>query len=187
MAKKHLLEEGQIYAVPLLDGSYTITQLCNHHPLEETKSMGRKQSVDTYAFFNWKFLSKDELVINLNDLDISNPFSVITSSGKPEQYGWELVKVTALQLDKEKYLKNLDEGGYINGTSTNPAVLLKAYFGLFPWDGYYKDDYLVEFLTPGAKMRDDIKYLKDFTTEELKRLLPVNSPKLIQRLKEENI
>jgi hypothetical protein len=184
MSKKHKLEEGQIYAIPLSDGSFTVAQLINHFPLGEEKPKGRIQSVDTYAFFNYKH-NKEELINNVDDLDLTKPFSIITSSGKPKQYDWELIKTGAFQLKKDKYLMKLDKGGYIDGTSTNPTVLLKPYFGLFPWDGYFKDDYLDEFMLPNAEMRNDRKYLKDYTTEELKELLPPNNVKLIQRLKEE--
>lgn len=179
MSKKHILEEGQLYAIPLADGSFTIAQLVNHHPLK------KNTSVDTYAFFNYKFSDINKLTSNIDDLNFNNPFSVITSSGLPWQYDWEAIKKEVIQIDKKKLLSNLDNEGYINGTSTNPKVLLKAYFGLFPWDGYFKDDYLDEFMLPNAEMRDDVKYLKDYTTEELKELLPPNNVKLIQRLKEE--
>lgn len=179
MSKKHILEEEQIYAIPLSDGSYTVAQLINHHPLKG------KLSVDTYAFFNYKFSDKDEFMDSIDNLILQKPYSVITSSGAPWQYDWDLIKNKELKINKNEILSNLDDEGYIDGTSTNPNVLLKAYFGLFPWDGYFKDDYLDEFMLSNAEMRDDIKYLKDFTTEELKELLPPNSPKLIKRLKEE--
>ncbi len=179
MSKKHTLEEGQIYAIPLSDKSYTIGQLVNHYPLK------KNLSVDTYIFFNYRFSNKIELVNSIDDLDLKKPYSVITSSGAPWQYDWELIKIKNIECNKNTILSNLDNEGYIDGTSTNPKVLLKSYFGLFPWDGYFKDDYLEEFLLPNAEMRDDIKYLKDYTTEELKELLPPNSPKLIKRLKEE--
>ena len=184
MSKKYTLEEGQIYVIPLPNGNFTVAQNVNHYSLGETKS-GRKQSVDTYAFFNYKFSNKEDLIVEFDNLDFKTPFSIITSSGKPKQYDWELIKIIPIQLNKEKYLIKLDKEGYIDGTSTNPAVLLKPYFGLFPWDGYFKDDYLDEFLLSDAEIRDDIKYLKDYTTEELKELLPPNNVKLIKRLKEE--
>ncbi len=176
MSKKHILEEGQVYAIPLDDGSYTVGQLVNHHSLD------KKLSVDTYAFFNYKFFNREELISYIDSLAFDNPYSVITSSGAPWQYNWELVHNKEVKINKKIILSGLDSEGYINGTSTNPRVLLKAYFGLFPWDGYFKDNYLNEFMLPNAEMRDDVKYLKDFTTDELKSLLPPNSPKLIQQL-----
>ncbi|MFL0108207.1 hypothetical protein V2647_14740 [Tenacibaculum maritimum] len=184
MSKKNILEKGQIYLVPLSDESYTLTQLINHHPLGQTKS-GRQQSVDTYAFFDYRFLNKEEAMDDLINIDLTKPFSILTSSGKPKQYDWILLEVKPIQLDEIKYLKELDKGGYFNNYSTTPSILLEPYFGLFPWDGYFKDDYLNIHLLPNAETREDIKYLKDFTTKELKELLPSNSPKLINRLKEE--
>lgn len=179
MGKTHTLEEGQIYAIPLSDGSFTIAKLINHHPLKG------KLSVDTYAFFNYKFFSKKELEEKLIEIDLTKPFSIVTSSGAPWQYDWELIKIGNINSDRKILLEKLDKGGYFKAYSTDPSIFLEPYFGLFPWDGYFKDDYLDKHILPNAEMRDDIKYLKDFTTEELKELLPPNSPKLIKRLKEE--
>jgi len=36
--------------------------------------------------------------------------------------------------------------------------ILKTFFGLHPWDGFYKDDYVDEVLTLGTSKRNDIKY-----------------------------
>ena len=63
-------------------------------------------------------------------------------------------------------------------------IVIKAYFGILPYDSFYKDDYVDEWLIGGVKKRKDTKYIKDFTIEELKKLLPENSIKLQQILKD---
>lgn len=179
MSKKHLLEEGQIYAIPLSDGNFTIAQLYNHHKINS------KSSQDTFSFFNFKFSSTEKIKEKLNDLKLLNPFSIATSNSYPWDYNWSLLGTKNIKSDID--LKdNIGSLGLYNNRSIDPSVFLEPYFGLFPWDGYYKDDYLNKYLLPNAEMRNDVKYLKDFTTEELKELLPSNSPKLIKRLKDED-
>ncbi|MFV0505977.1 MAG: hypothetical protein ACK5L5_04595 [Bacteroidales bacterium] len=178
MAKNQILEEGQVYAVPLSDGSYTIAQLINHHPL------GKKLSVDTFAFFNYKFDSLSELECKLEQLSLNKPFSIATANGDPDDYDWQLLGLRTIAID-QGYKRNVSNLGNYNKSSTDPSIFLEPYFGLFPWDGYFKDDYLDEDILSEAEIRDDVKYMRDYTTEELKEILPSNSPKLIQRLKEE--
>ena len=60
--------------------------------------------------------------------------------------------------------------------------ILKTFFGLHPWDGFYKDDYVDEVLIAGTSKRNDVKYLKDFSVEELKKIMPASSIKLKQIL-----
>lgn len=178
MGKKHQLEVGQIYAVPLSDGNFTIAQLCNHHIITP------KASQDTFAFFNYKLSSKEEFVKKLNEIDLFCPISIVTANGKPWQYDWVLIGERDIKYNIP-FMDNIDSLGLYKAYSTDPSIFLEPYFGLFPWDGYYKDDYLNKHIEPNVKKRADVKYLKDFTTEELKKLLPNNSPKLIARLKEE--
>ncbi len=176
--KKKIYREGQIYAIELSDGSYTISQLINHHPV------GEKGSENTFAFFNYKD-SLEALTKNINTLDLTTPFAIANTNGKPRDYGWKRITEREIVITVN-YKKDISSLGLYNDCSTEPELFLEPYFGLFPYDGYYKDDLVDEDLLPNAEKRDDIKYLKDFTTDELKELLPPNSPKLIERLKEEN-
>ncbi len=178
MSKKQILEEGQIYVVPLTDGSYTISQLINLHKVSV------RTSQNTFAFFNFKFSSIDAIINEIEELDISMPFAIVTSNSKPKAYNWKLICTRAITI-KIPYKDDITSLGLFKNRSTDPSVFLEPYFGLFPWDGYFKDDYLEKHLLPNTERRDDIKYLKDFTTDELKKLLPDNSPKLIKRLEEE--
>lgn len=178
MSKKQILEEGQIYAIPLSDGSYTIGQLVNHHIVSS------RTSQNTFAFFNYKFLSLEEIIKNIDELDLSTPFVIATSNSKPKSYDWVLLCKREV-IVKLSYKEDISSLGLFKNRSTDPSVFLEPYFGLFPWDGYFKDDYLNKHLLPNARLRNDIKYLKDFTTDELRNVLPSNSPKLIKRLEEE--
>ncbi|WP_172914974.1 hypothetical protein [Capnocytophaga canis] len=179
MVKKNTLEEGQIYVIKLSNGLFTLTQLINHHVVTERKSE------DTFAFFNYLFTTLENIQDEAFKLDYSNPIAITTINGYPKTYGWMFLGKQEISISFD-YKKNISSLGFYNNQSTDPSLFLEPYFGLFPWDGYYKENYVEEELLPNAEIRKDIKFLKDFTIEELKKLLPANSPKLIQRLKEEN-
>lgn len=177
MNKNNGLEIGQMYGVPLSDGSYTVAHLVNHHVINT------RLSQDSFAFFNYKFPSIGEVKSSVDELDISKPFAIATSNSKPKVYGWVLLGKRHIVIDVQ-YKNDISSLGLYKNCSADPSIFLEPYFGLFPWDGYFKDDYLDKYLLPNITPRDDIKYMKDFTTDSLKELLPPSSPKLIERLNE---
>jgi len=61
-------------------------------------------------------------------------------------------------------------------------IILRPFFGIIPWDSYYKDDFVDELLLDGVKKRDDVTYMKDFSLDELKRILQPDNLKLNQLL-----
>lgn len=70
--------------------------------------------------------------------------------------------------------------GLYKNKSTDFDHLLNAWFGFLPWDGFCREDYVDAFLTPGTKKRSDIRFMKDFTVEELKEIMPAGSIALYQ-------
>lgn len=169
-------ECGQIYAIQLSDGSFTLAQLCN------TYQLGKRTSNNTFAFFNIKINLIEEL--DLNRFDFNDPFAIATINGTIRQYGWILVgnrPISYINL----FINEIDSTGDYKGESIDPSIFLEPYFGLFPWDGYYKDDFINENIFPDAKLRSDIKFMKDFSTNELIKIMPSNNIKLISRLESE--
>lgn len=178
MSKKQVLEEGQIYAIPLPDGSFTISQLVNHHKINS------RASEDTFAFFNYKFSSLKEIKEILNELDLSNPFAIATSNSYPKDYAWELIDKRDIVL-KVEYKRNIGSLGLYNNRSTDPSVFLEPYFGLYPWDAY-PIGYIDKHILPNVEMGKDIKYCKDYSTKELIEILGENHIKVKERLKGED-
>lgn len=177
MTKRIKLEEGQFYAIELSDGSFTITQLVHHHPITERKSE------DTFAFFEHHFSNLNEVQQHYNALDYSNPISIATINGYPRTYGWIFLGKNEIKISFD-YKKDISRIGFYKNRSTDPSLFLEPYFGLFPWDGYAKDNYVNEALLPNVNIPKDIKFLKDFSIEELKKILPANSLKLKKVLEE---
>ncbi|MBD5170933.1 MAG: hypothetical protein HDT07_02860 [Bacteroidales bacterium] len=177
MAKGKNLREGQVYAVPLSNGTFTVTQLVNHHIVESSKHI----SENTFAFFNLVYQSIDEIEKELDNVDLSTPVSILTANSSPRTYKWKLVgeKEITIRFDYNCQISSL---GFFKNRSTDPALFLEPYFGLFPWDGYAEDDWIEQkYLLPKAEIRKDIKYLRDYSLEELTEVMPENSLKLKQR------
>ncbi|MDE6577129.1 MAG: hypothetical protein K2J82_05630 [Muribaculaceae bacterium] len=176
MAKGKNLKEGQIYAIPLSNGTYTIAQLINHHIIVPSKH----KSENTFAFFNLVLQTLSDLEAQLDNIDLSTPVSILTANSSPKVYNWILIGEKNINIvnDYKHYISSL---GLFKNRSTDPSLFLEPYFGLFPWDGYAIDTWIEDrYLLPNSEIRKDIKYIKDFTLDELTKLLPADSPKLRQ-------
>ena len=174
--RKLMLEEGMLFSIKLQDNAWTLGQLCNLFKLE-----GRKYEQYTLAFFNYIFLSETELKENINSLDLSMPIIILTINGHPiRTYKIEFIGNREIDYRNVPNYKNeIDQSlGLYQGKSSDFDYLLLGYFGLFPYDGYYKDNLIDDFLTYGTTKRNDVKYMKDYSIEELKQIMPANSVKL---------
>ena len=184
MAKRVILEEGMLFSIKLQENAWTLGQLCNLFKLE-----GRKYEQHTLAFFNHLFSSETDLKNSIETLDLSEPIIITTTNGHPLRiYRLELIGSREINYrNVPNYRNEISQSlGLYKGMSQDFEHLLKAFFGLHPWDGFYKDDYVDEVLTFGTTKRNDVKYMKDFSIEELKQILPANSVKLKAFLENEN-
>jgi hypothetical protein len=176
--KRIKLKEGQVYAIPLPDGSYTIAQLYNQHIINS------RQSEVTFGFFNYKFVTLEEPKDNYTELDLSNPFAIATTNGYPWHYGW--IYLGERKIDTAyNYKVEISSLGLFKKSSADPLVFLEPYFGIIPWDAT-PEDFFKRFLLPSAEIREDVKYSKDYSTKELIKLLGKEHIQVIERLKEEN-
>ncbi len=175
MGKVHI-EEGQIFAVPLSNGTYTIAQLINKHMIKPTM----RKSENTFAFFDILFNDIKEAKIHVPTVDLSTPIAILTANSTPVAYGWTPIgkKDICILLEYKSLISSL---GLFKNRSTDPSLFLEPYFGLFPWDGYAEDSWIEEkYLLPGTVIPKNIRFLKDFSIDELLKLLPHNSPKLLK-------
>jgi hypothetical protein len=184
MAKKIIFEEGQVFSIEMDKNKWTIGQLCNLFTIENSTY---KQF--TLSFFNYVFETEDELINNINTIKLDKPIIIATINGNPiRHYGLKIIGKREINYLNAMDYKNkiCTTLGLYNDRSTDFDFLIKAFFGIIPYDGFYKDDLVDEFLIEGTKKRNDIKYLKDFSIEELKMILPKNSIKLKQLLENNN-
>ena len=179
------LTEGAILSIQLEETAWTIGQLCCRFELE-----GQKYKQYTMAFFDVLFSSEEELVENLDSLDLTKPIIITTLNRHPQRgYGLHLIgNKTISYTNVPNYKSDISPTlGLYKNKSTDFDHLLNAWFGFLPWDGFCREDYVDAFLTPGTKKRSDIRFMKDFTVEELKEIMPAGSIALIQHLQKDNV
>lgn len=180
MGKKYKqLEEGDIFSIKLDDSVWTIAQLCNLF----TKN--RRYSQYTLAFFNYKFETADEISEKASTINLKIPIAIFTINGHPlKDYKLDFVEKRDVFFENiPDFKKDISPSlGMYKNRSMDFEDILKAFFGLLPWDCFYKDTYVDESLIEGIEKRDDVKFMKDFSTDELKTLLPSNNIKLQQLL-----
>jgi hypothetical protein len=183
MAKKIMFEEGQLFSIEMLKNKWTLGQLCNYFTKENS---AYKQF--TLAFFNYLFETEDELINNINEIALDKPIIIATVNGNPTRnYGLKIIGKREINYTNALDYKNkIDTIGLYNNRSTDFDYLLRAFFGIIPYDSFYKDDLVDEFLVSGTEKRKDIKYLKDYSIDELKKILPENSIKLKQIMEKNN-
>lgn len=173
---KNQIKEGQIFAIPLSNDTYTIAQLINKHVIRPSM----RKSENTFAFFNIIFSNLEEAKNKFLFIELTQPIAILTANSAPNIYGWVSLGYKPISINYD-YKSMISSLGLFKNRATDPSLLLEPYFGLFPWDGYAKDNWIEEkYLLPDAEIRADIKFLKDFSKSELEKLLPPNSPKLLQ-------
>ncbi|QXU44111.1 hypothetical protein [Pedobacter sp. D749] len=181
MAKtKIVLEEGMLFSIKLNENAWILGQLCNLFNIE-----GKLYEQYTLAFFNYLFPIEEKLKSEIETLDLSKPIIILTINGNPiKNYGLNIIGKREINYQNVPNYKNeiSQSLGLYRNKSQDFDHILKTFFGLHPWDGFYKDKYVDEVLTEGTVKRKDVKYLKDFSVEELKQILPANSIKLKQIL-----
>lgn len=181
MAKtKILLEEGMLFSIELKEDAWTLGQLCNLFTIE-----GKRADQYTLAFFNYLFSSEEELKEEVPTLDLSKPIIILTINGNPiKNYRLNIIGAREINYQNVPNYKNeiSQSLGLYRNQSQDFDHILKTFFGLHPWDGFYQENYVDKVLTQGTVKRKDVKYLKDFSVEELKQILPANSIKLKQVL-----
>ena len=177
------LNEGDIFSIKLNDNTWTIAQLCNLFTLNE------RYSQYTLAFFNYKFESATEVLAVISTINLKNPIAIFTLNRPPLKYE-QLSLVGKREISYENapdFKKDISSSlGMYKNCSTDFESILSAFFGLLPWDCFGVDDYIDKKLIDGVEKRNDVKFMKDFSTEELKSLLSPDNFKLKQLLKHED-
>ena len=184
MSKKIVFEEGQLFSIEMAKSKWTLGQLYNYFTMANSTY---KQF--TLSFFDYLYEKEEDLIKVVDIIKLNKPIIIVTTNGNPiRHYGMKLIGKKEINYSNiPEYKKNISSIGLYNAQSIDFDILIKAFFGIIPYDGFYKDDFVDEYLVKGTKKRKDIKYLKDYSIEELKKLLPSNSIKLKQELEKRNV
>lgn len=171
---------GQIFAIKLTDDKFTIGQLIHHQALAKGKSN------ETFAFFDYLFHSLEEIRAALPSLRYDNPIAIDTLTERPhELVGWTYLSREPVTIDPS-FKKEITPYGLYKDWSVYPYLYLLPYFGIFPWDYAPASEYFIDSqLLPGVPRPKYIRFAKDFSTEELLSVLPLDNIRVIERLEEE--
>lgn len=150
MARKQKWKNGDVFLVPLLDGTYTVGQV-----IRKTKEALNSA---VCAFFDIRLIEgAAENIEELTDnLLVALKFS---SVGLLDAGEWEVVD-NRVPLDTRKYfdLDQLAKDRYLNVNivgSANLRELMNAYYALSPWNTFYDPQYLDKLLiSPDKKPRN---------------------------------
>lgn len=142
---------------------------------------GKRCRAIYFGFFNYLFSSEEELKEEVPILDLSKPIIILTINGNPVK-NYRLNIIGAREINDQNvpnYKNEISPSlGLYRNQSQDFDHMLKTFFGLHPWDGFYQENYVNEFLTQATVKRKDVKYLKDFSIGQLKQKMPANSFKL---------
>ena len=152
MARKQKWKNGDVFLVPLLDGTYAVGQV-----IGKTKEALNSA---VCAFFDIRLTegAAENIEELTDDLLVALKFS---SVGLLDAGEWEVVD-NRTPLDTRKYidLDQLAKNGYINVRIVGSAILselMNAYYALSPWDAFYDPQYLDKLLiSPGKKLKNII-------------------------------
>ncbi|MCX8744974.1 hypothetical protein J3U68_06050 [Snodgrassella sp. B3882] len=142
---------------------------------------GKRCRAIYFGFFNYLFSSEEELKEEVPILHLSKPIIILTINGNPVK-NYRLNIIGAREINDQNvpnYKNEISPSlGLYRNQSQDFDHMLKTFFGLHPWDGFYQENYVNEFLTQATVKRKDVKYLKDFSIGQLKQKMPANSFKL---------
>lgn len=162
--KKSNFQIGDVYAIPLIDGSWTLGQICFLLEVEGYYSI-------SMAFFNYKFISIESLNEQIDTLDLSCPFTAFTITGETiKKKIWILIAhkmVHYVNFCVEYKKKN--SWGWIDGIEREMNWILEMYFGIYPWDAFADKKYMDKLLLPMHEKPSFARERKDFTLKELEQ------------------
>jgi hypothetical protein len=153
--KRQRHKEGDVFLVPLEDGSYGLGQILSYEPAA-LNTVG-------CAFYDLR-------VVNGPSLDIPAPLPqdrvisiLLTTKDLLNRAVWPVVTHRAVSTSEsrrpyEKYRAKQWVGAKISGSGIINDFL-NAYHGLRPWNVYLEEDYFDHMLAPGLKRPDTVVVL----------------------------
>jgi hypothetical protein len=157
---------GQLFAVPLLDGSQGLAQIAF------ARKIGARAYTVSLAFFPVRTASIGELMEKIGSVSLELPFAVISPSGTPVEDGAIQFIGTADAAYQNVDVQSRLKGSYLwfDGKQQPWRFIFDMYYGLYPWDAFYKKNWMDELLLREFHRPETAKLKKDFNPEELERL-----------------
>lgn len=152
MAKKQKWKEGDVFAIKLLDGSFSFGQA-----LYITK---QALSSVVCAFFDFRQPLNGEK-ISINSLKLDDLLSVqYCSTGLLDSGGWAVVgHLPLLDVSPHINVADIKAGNFVGVKvvgSANFNELMNAYYGLSPWNDFHDPFYLDKLLVSTRKRPSNV-------------------------------
>lgn len=148
--KKQNWNSGDIFAVPLGDGSFSLGQVISHeqHCMDSVLCAYASTLTSDINTITW--LPKIEDIISIQ----------ITSRDSLDKHIWRVVSHSEpLNLDASFDIKSLREKRYVGASIKGSGAmnkLLSAYHGLSYWDIYFDPEYFDKLLLAGVKRPENV-------------------------------
>lgn len=156
MAKKKEIKwgNGDVFAVPLLDGSFVMGQVLDL----------QMKNVVRVALFNNKTININEATID-NCCKSQDLISLITCTiDKLDNNSWGIIGNKAIEIPFSLFPnEQFRNKGWVGAKTYGSAILekfLNAFYGLVPWDDLADPFYLDKLLFNQSKKPSDLVYLK---------------------------
>jgi hypothetical protein len=164
--KRQQWSAGDIFLIPLSDKTFSFGQVVQY--------AGEALNSVVCAFFGLKAKDEEEgktLIVELND---SLLVAVLFTTRDLLDSGDWLIVENKHSIDISPYinLRKMESEGFIGVKVIGSGVVSKfldAYFGLYPWDGFYKPDYLDNLLVSPEKKPKNIMLKKDHRESKRKQ------------------
>jgi hypothetical protein len=136
--KRQKPREGDVFFIPLVDGSFSVGQLLQITP----------EALNSYvcAFFDVRV--PDDSVDAATDINNCTPFAVLFVTPESLKRGyWPILRNVKLAAEVEQYIpiRSLEAAEFVGATiigAGNIRKFIDAYYGLRPWDDWHDPGYL---------------------------------------------
>jgi len=155
--KKQQWSVGDIFLIPLSDKTFSFAQILQY--------TGEALNSVVCAFFGLKVKDEAEGKDRIVELNDSSLISVLFTTRDLLDSGDWLIVDNKHPIDISPYLNlnKMESEGFIGVKVIGSGIVSKfldAYFGLYPWDGFYKPDYLDNLLISPKKKPKNVMLKK---------------------------
>jgi hypothetical protein len=153
--RKTIWLPNDVFAIPLLNGKYSIGHVLDQRIVNTLR----------IALYN-------EMINDLESVDLTglinnaNLISLIEITREQLDYGvWKILGNKQTIIPIERYAnEEFRANKWINSITHDAALaedFVNSYYGLLPWDDWYKPDYLDKYLISQDKKPHNILYKRD--------------------------
>jgi hypothetical protein len=145
MKRKIKWQNGDVFVVKLIDGTFSVGQILDL----------QMSNIVRCSFFRNRFNTVDD-VHNSNFYEVKNLISMVACTREQIDYGiWKIIDKKPIIIDSKLFPnEEFRENNWIGSKSYDASIIeefLNAYHSLTPWDDWYDPNYLDQLLLDSTK------------------------------------